>query len=282
MVISTTRVQGSANEVLISPERSAAVISSLANAGTAQDCAAPAGQKGLDAICQEAVEQARAGADIIEVTAVGLGDDEATCLPALVEMVARAVPTPLCIGARDPKSLDAALAVCPGKPIAFMLDQRPETWVDFLSVARRRGAAVIIQAVEPDGKPGPLDLRADTARRILRESIAKGIPREDVILDTVVRPIVGDETAASVALKVAARVAQLDCVNLTLRISPALTGLADADLLGAGLIARALAAGVTCPIVATPAQRRAVWLANLLMGHPGALRKYQDGIATGR
>jgi 5-methyltetrahydrofolate--homocysteine methyltransferase len=282
MVSSTTKLRGSGREVMIGADRPAVMIGAQASVYDAKDCASPSGKRDFAAICQEAVNQAKAGADVIEIRATGMGGDEASCLPALVEMVAHVVLAPLCIGAEDPKALDAALAVCAGKPIAYLINQQSGAWQDFLGVAHRRGAAVIVQAVESDGAPAPYDARVETARRILRECISKGIARDDVIVDPVASPVAGNEAAASTALKVAARVAQLDCINQTLRISSALAGLPDGEMFGAQFIARALAAGITCPIVTATADRRSVLLADLLMGRPGALRMYLDFAGAGR
>ncbi len=276
MVSSITKLRGSVNEVTLNPLGPAVAIGGMASLDETQQSKLSNNQAGFAAIRQEAVALAQAGAGIIEVRADRLAGDETANLPALVELIGRAVPTPLCIGAEDPKALDAALAVCPGKPVVYLIHQHTANWPEFLSIAQKRGAAVIVQALEPNGLPAPFEARVETARRILRESISKGVARDDVIVDPVITASAADETAAFVALRTATRVAQLDGINLTLRIQAAVTGLPHGETIAAQIIARALAAGVTCPIVASPAQLRSVLFADLLQGRPGVLKKILD------
>jgi 5-methyltetrahydrofolate--homocysteine methyltransferase len=159
MVRSETRLRGSSNEVIIGWERPAVIISQLIPAHRKGGLADPFRRMDFAAIAQKAAVQVQSGADVLEMHIEDPALDEATYLPAMVKAVAQMVPVPLCVGARDPKALAAALAACPGKPLAYLIDQGTGPWRDFLAVAERRGAAVIAQAVEPDGVPATVEER---------------------------------------------------------------------------------------------------------------------------
>jgi 5-methyltetrahydrofolate--homocysteine methyltransferase len=235
------------------------------------------GQADLDVIAQEAAAQVRAGADVLEVCVSGAGRDETTYLPQVVKAVARSVTVPLCICAKAPEALDAALANCPGKPVAYLVDQQTGPWQDFLAVAARRGAAVIAQGLEPHGVPEGLDERIEVTRRVLREAIAAGVAREDVIVDPVVLPVAEYEGAAAQALRLIAHVAQIDAINMTVRVGSLSSGLPANGDLDHLFMARAVAAGVTCLMVDDVAAARGFALmSDVLLGREGALSRYRD------
>src|SRR3990172_3515743 len=70
-----------------------------------------------DYIRDLAVRQVASGADMLDVNVGVPGLDEVAVLPQVVKLVAGAVDVPLCLDSANPKALEAALAVAPGKPL---------------------------------------------------------------------------------------------------------------------------------------------------------------------
>ncbi len=277
MVWSEARLTGSGSRVVIGRERSTAVIGGLGARHGSVGLAAMLGQADLDVIAQEAAAQVRAGADVLEVCVSAAGRDETTYLPQVVEAIPRSVAVPLCIGARAPEALDAALANCPGKAVAYLVNQQTGPWHDFLAVAARRGAAVIAQGIEPYGVPEELDERIEVTRRVLREAIAAGVAREDVIVDPVTLPVAEYEGTAAQSLRLIAHVAQIDAINMVVRVGNVSTGLPGNGAFDLLFMARAVAAGATCLMVNDVAvAREFALMSDVLLGREGALSRFRD------
>jgi hypothetical protein len=98
-----------------------------------------------------------------------------------------------------------------------------------------------------------------------------------VIIDPVALPVANQETAAADVLTLAAFLARIDAVNMTLRVGAICSGLPDWQALDGMVIAQALAAGVTCPMVEDAAAAlRFVLIGDVLLGRKGALNRYMD------
>jgi 5-methyltetrahydrofolate--homocysteine methyltransferase len=259
---STTRLIGSAGEVAISGEMPAVLI------GVGSGGAAVTPDMDVAPECRDAVEQARAGAAVVEVRVARAGQNEASVLPELVAAIGQAVGVPLFIRATDPEALDAALAVCPGKPLVSLCDQPASLQSRFLAVAQRHGAAVIMPTAVGDDRLASYEDRIEFARAQLRECILAGIPRDDVILDLAPLPEAEYEGTTVNLLRLASHLSQVDRINLSLCPAAAATGMQSAELFGRLLTSRALAAGVTCVLADARSERITVSLADRLVVGP--------------
>ena len=72
----------------------------------------------LDTARREAVTQAEAGPDVLDIPGGGFGLDEVDLLPRIVETILQGVYIPLCLDCTAPRALEAALRVYPGKALA--------------------------------------------------------------------------------------------------------------------------------------------------------------------
>ncbi len=286
MVRSRTKLVGSGSEVVIGLDEPTVVISSAVEPGvSAIDIAAA---------CKRAAAQVKAGASVIEVRVDAA--DEVALLPALAEAVSKTVSVPLCVSARDPRALDAALAKCPGKSVAYWADQTSKTWSDFLVVASKWGAAVIVPGVEDYGSttegaegsvekaalagasaqhrglPATYEEQVETSRRLVRESILGGISRHDVIMDIVALPELHNPGATATALKLAAHLSQVDAINLAMHVSDASEGMARPDVFVTALMSRAYKAGVTVVFADATTYLAAATCADVMMGRVGGVQ----------
>ena len=285
MVRSKTRLVGAGAEVVIGLDEPVVVISSATDPGAVSVDLSAAGQR--------AIAQVQAGAAVIEVR-VDHGDENAL-LPALAEAVSKSVPVPLCISARDPRALDAALAKCPGKSVVYWVDQSSKTWSEFLAVASKWGAAVIVPGAEDHGSttegaegsvekailsgaaanhrglPATYEEQIETSRRLVRESILGGVNRHDVIMELVALPELQHPGATATALKLAAHLSQIDAINLAMHISDASAGMAQPEIFDTILLSRALSSGVTIVFADASVYRTAAVGADALMGRVGGV-----------
>ena len=140
-------------------------------------------ERDMNYILEQAVSQAEAGAQILDVNVGAPGVDE----PALMEQVVKAlqsvVSLPLQLDSSHADALERGLRVYNGKPIVNSVNGEPEVLEKVLPLCKKYGAAVVGLAIDKKGiQPGAED-RVDIARRIKEAALAAGIPQEDIYID---------------------------------------------------------------------------------------------------
>jgi 5-methyltetrahydrofolate--homocysteine methyltransferase len=269
-----TRLKGSEAEVIIGPDRPTVIIGERINPSGRKRLEDALKREDLSLVREEAIAQVREGADVIDVNVGAPGVDEKRLLPLAVQEVAAAVPVPICIDTSDPEALAAALEVCPGKPLVNSVNCEERSLREILPLARERGAAIIGLAIGEQGVPTRLEDRVDLARLVLRECISARIPREDVILDPLALAVAADHSAGLTVLRAIARIAQIEGVNMTLGASNVSYGLPDREVMNQVFVAMAINAGVTCPIMDPIEGKRAVLIADLILGRDEFAKRY--------
>ena len=140
-------------------------------------------EQDMNYILEQAVSQAEAGAQILDVNVGAPGVDE----PALMEQVVKAlqsvVSLPLQLDSSHADALERGLRVYNGKPIVNSVNGEPEVLEKVLPLCKKYGAAVVGLAIDKKGtQPGAED-RVAIARRIKEAALAAGIPQEDLYID---------------------------------------------------------------------------------------------------
>ncbi len=140
-------------------------------------------ERDMNYILEQAVSQAEAGAQILDVNVGAPGVDE----PALMEQVVKAlqsvVSLPLQLDSSHADALERGLRVYNGKPIVNSVNGEPEVLEKVLPLCKKYGAAVVGLAIDKKGiQPGAED-RVSIARRIKEAALAAGIPQEDIYID---------------------------------------------------------------------------------------------------
>lgn len=140
-------------------------------------------ERDMNYILEQAVSQAEAGAQILDVNVGAPGVDE----PALMEQVVKAlqsvVSLPLQLDSSHADALERGLRVYNGKPIVNSVNGEPEVLEKVLPLCKKYGAAVVGLAIDQKGiQPGAED-RVAIARRIKEAALAAGIPQEDLYID---------------------------------------------------------------------------------------------------
>jgi len=269
-----TRLKGSETEIVIGPDRPTVIIGERINPSGRRRLREALERQDMSVVREEALAQVRAGADIIDVNVSAPGVDERKLLPLAVRAVAEVVPVPICIDTADPEALAAALEVCPGKPLVNSVNGEERSLREILPLARERGAAVIGLAMGEAGVPTGVEERVEMARFVLRQCISAGIPREDVILDPLALAVAADPGAALATLTTIHRLAQIEEVNMTLGASNISFGMPEREAMNGIFVALAIAAGVTCPILDPVEGRRAVLIADLILGRDDFAKRY--------
>lgn len=228
----------------------------------------------LDLVRSLAVSQVEAGADILDVNVGAAGVDEVTLLPRAVQAVMEVVDAPLCIDSDDPAALTAALKVYKGKPIINSVNGQDERLEVILPLVKEHGAAVIGLCMDDEGIPKDADRRVAIARKIIEHAEAMGIPRGDVIIDSLALTVGAESDAALITLETVRRVRDEFGVNQTLGASNVSYGLPDRDVVNWAFLALVIGAGVTCPVVHVKRVRPAILAADLLLARDNYAMRY--------
>ena len=137
----------------------------------------------MNYILEQAVGQAEAGAQILDVNVGAPGVDE----PALMEQVVKAlqsvVSLPLQLDSSHAEALERGLRVYNGKPIVNSVNGEPEVLEKVLPLCKKYGAAVVGLAIDERGIQPKAEDRVAIARRIKKAALEAGIPQEDIYID---------------------------------------------------------------------------------------------------
>ena len=133
--------------------------------------------------CTQAVAQAEAGAQVLDVNAGLPGIDEAATLEQLVKDIQAVTDLPLQLDSSNPEALSRALRIYNGKPIVNSVNGEPETLEKILPLCKKYGAAIVGLAIDEKGIQPKAEDRVAIARRITEAALAAGIPREDIYID---------------------------------------------------------------------------------------------------
>lgn len=220
----------------------------------------------LEPVRKEALAQVQVGADILDVNVGAGGVDEVILLPQAVQAVMGAVDVPLCLDSTDPKALEAALKVYPGKALINSVNGEERCLEKVLPLVKEYGAAVIGLTMDDGGIPNDSDKRVAIACKIVEHAQVLGIPREDIVIDCLALTLGADATAGLVTIEAVRKVKAELGVNMTLGASNVSFGLPDRHLLNSTFLVIVIAAGVTCPIVDVARVRPTVLAADLALG----------------
>ncbi len=205
-------------------------------------------ERNFDYVRELAETQLDAGAHVLDVNASIPGVDEVGLLPEVVKVVAEQVGAPLCIDSNNIDALEAALKICPGKPLVNSVNGEQSKLQRVLPLVRDRGAAVIGLTMDDTGIPTTAEKRLEIAERILNRAVKIGIPAEDVLVDPLVLTVGADQQAAVTTLTTIELVRERLGVNINLGASNVSFGLPDRQTINQAFLALSFSAGANCVI----------------------------------
>jgi 5-methyltetrahydrofolate--homocysteine methyltransferase len=208
----------------------------------------------LNYIMERAIEQAEAGADILDIN-VGLpGLDEPSLMRQVVQAVQSVVDLPLQIDSSDPAAIEAGLRACHGRAIVNSVNAEPEVLQRILPLVKRYGAAVVGLTMDKSGIPQTAEARLALGRRILDSAQSYGIPKEDVLLDCLTLTVSAQQEQARETLRAVRMVHEELGLHCVLGVSNISFGLPERSQITVSFLTQAMACGLDLPIV-NPNQR---------------------------
>jgi 5-methyltetrahydrofolate--homocysteine methyltransferase len=269
-----TNLTSASKEVTIGKDRPTVLIGERINPAGKKKLAESLKAGTMDIARQEAIDQVKAGADVLDVNVAVFGLDEASLLPQAVQAITEVTNVPLCIDSANPAALKAALRVYKGKPLINSVSGEERSLETVLPLVREYGAAVIGLTQDDNGIPKDGKTRISIAEKIVDRAEKMGIPREDVVIDCLALAIGADPNSAVIALETIREVKARLGVNITLGASNISFGMPDRTLINCSFLPMTIAAGVTCPVVDVARVRPCVLATDLLLGRDKRARRY--------
>ncbi len=269
-----TNVKSASKEVKIGHSLPFVIIGEKINPTGRKRLAGKIKEGDYEYICDLALKQVEAGADILDINVGVPGLDEVAILPEVAKIVADTVDVPLCLDSANRDALFAALSVLPGKPLVNSVNGEEDSLSEVLPVVKEFGAAVIGLTMDNDGIPNDFETRVSIAGKILERAGKLGIPESDIVIDPLVLTVGADSNAGLVTLKTVEFVYKEFGVNINLGASNVSFGLPDRHTLNQAFLALAIGHGATCaitdPIKLTPIIRAS----DLLIGRDSFGTRY--------
>jgi len=272
-----TVVKSANKEVIIGTERPVALIGERINPTGRKKLTAKLQAGDVEMVRSEAVKQVQYGADILDINVGASGVDEVIMLPKAVAAVMSVTDVPLCFDSHNAEALEAALKIYKGKPIINSVNGQEQCLEEILPLVKKYNTAVIGLAMDDKGIPPDVETRLKIAHKIIDRAGKMGIPREDIIIDSLVTTVSTDYRAAVVTLETIQRVNKELGVNQSLGASNISFGLPEREVLNFAFLALAVERGVSCRCVNVAKVRMNALSIDLILGRDRHALRYTRG-----
>lgn len=203
----------------------------------------------IDYILGEGVKQQEKGVHILDVN-VGLPDiDEVEMLKKTVCELQAIINLPLQVDTSDAIAMEAALRRYNGKAMINSVNGKAEIMAAVFPLVKKYGGLVVALTLDENGIPEDADSRFEIAKRILDTAASYGIPRKDIIFDTLAMTISADTSAALATLRSLKRIREELGCNTSLGVSNVSFGLPNRDAINGTFFALALENGLSAAIM---------------------------------
>ena len=199
--------------------------------------------------CAQAVAQAEAGAQVLDVNAGLPGIDEAATLEQLVKDLQAITDLPLQLDSSNPEALSRALRIYNGKPIVNSVNGEQKTLDTILPLCKKYGASVVGLALDEHGIPADAEGRFAIAKRIAAAANAAGIPNDDIYIDCLTLTASAQQEGAVQTLEALTRCKKELGVRTVLGVSNISFGLPCRGYLNTTFLTMAMAAGLDLAIM---------------------------------
>lgn len=204
----------------------------------------------FDYIVNEAIKEAEAGADILDVN-VGLpGTDEVQNMVRAIKEIQSVLPDiPLQIDSVNADVIEKALRIYNGKAIVNSVNGEDKILDRILPVVKKYGASVVGLTLDEKGIPDSASERFTIAEKIVNRALEYGIAKEDIYIDCLTLTAAAQQKEVRETLKAVSMVKERLSVKTVLGVSNVSFGLPERKIINRTFLAAALAAGLDLPII---------------------------------
>ena len=203
----------------------------------------------IDYVKARAMEQAEAGAEILDVN-VGLPKiDEEGLMVEVVKELQTVVDLPLQIDSSSAAVIEKALRIYNGKALVNSVNGEEKVLDTILPIAARYGAAVIGLTMDSEGIPESAEKRIEIAGRIVKKAAEYGIESKDIYIDCLTLAASVQQKKVRETLNAIREVKRLYGVHTVLGVSNISFGLPKREYINTTFLTLAMEAGLDLPII---------------------------------
>ena len=203
----------------------------------------------MDYILNQAIQQAEAGADILDINVGVPGIDEVSTMVKVVKAVQSVVDLPLQLDSSNPQAIEAGLRVYNGKPIVNSVNGNEETLSAVLPLVKKYGASVVGLTLDHAGIQKTAAARVGIASRIYNRAVKEGIKQKDIFIDCLTMTASTEQEAVMATLEAMQRVRHEMGLKTVLGVSNISFGLPFREQVTTTFLTMALCYGLTLPII---------------------------------
>ena len=238
----------SRSKTVVIDKNSTVLIGERINPTGRKKLAAEIREGSLLGVKRDALNQVKAGAQILDVNMGVGGINQAEMMKKAVSEIAQIIDAPLAIDTGDAQALEAGLKNFPGRALINSVSFEPERIKKFLPLAKRYGAAILILPLTENGVPNSAEERFSVAKKIIAAAKNFGLEDGDFLLVALVMTISADKNACMEVLKTLKLYNELN-LPTTMGLSNISFGLPNRPLINSTFFAMCLAAGLDAPIM---------------------------------
>lgn len=235
----------------------------------------------MEHLYREGLAQIESGAGILDVN-VGIPEiEEPVVLERAVAGLQSITDTPLQIDTSDPEALERVLRLYNGKPLVNSVNGKIESLETVLPLVKKYGAAVVALTLDENGIPETARGRTQIAERIIEAAKSYGIPKKDIIVDTLTMTISTGQENAAITLEAMDYIRNTLGVHTVLGVSNISFGLPERETINAAfftlVMGRGLSAGIVNPL--NTAMMNAYYACQALSGADAGCKGYIERYA---
>lgn len=199
-------------------------------------------------ICEATAEEDN-GADVLDINA-GLPEiDEAATMCDMIEAIQGVCTLPLQIDTASVKVLERALRIYNGRPLINSVNGKDESLETILPLAKKYGACLVALTLDENGIPETAEERIAIAEKIVKRCDEYGIPRRDIIVDTLTMTVGTGDLNARITLDALEYVTNKMKLKTVLGVSNVSFGLPVRESVTAAFLTMALQSGLKAAII---------------------------------
>ena len=228
----------------------------------------------FDTVVKDAIEQVKAGANILDVNAGVVynsnpnpNETEPVLMKKLIKLVQDTVDVPLCIDSSVPGALEEGLKAAKGRPLLNSVTGEEERLDSILPLVKKYNVPVVAISNDDTGISEDPEVRFGVAKKIVERASDFGIPPADIVVDPLVMPIGAMATAGQQVFELVKKLKKELKVNTTCGASNISFGLPNRHSINSTFLPMAIASGMTSAIMnpINPNELHSIYAANLLM-----------------
>ncbi len=203
----------------------------------------------MDYIVRQAIEQAEACADILDVNVGVPNIDEKATMVEVIKNIQSILDLPLQIDSSCVDAIEAGLRAYNGKAIVNSVNGDDSNLHTVLPIVKKYGAAIVGLTLDSKGIPKTAEERLEIAQKIVNTALEYKIPKQDIIIDCLTLTSGAEQEIAYETIKALSLIKEKLGVKTALGVSNISFGLPMREKLNQVFLSLALANGLDLPII---------------------------------